>query len=122
MNAGFLTMALGWSTFTFPITACVLLFVGFLHCLSAQLVERSLFSHQFGHALDRRVALIFWLFVPPSRLISERDTFSFVEYRLLSMAFLGDNHRLHNPTRPQRTLSAMCLWPVLSVLYSSPQP
>jgi hypothetical protein len=61
-------------------------------------VERSLFSHQFGHALDRRVALIFWLFMPPSRLISERNTFSFVEDRLLSMALLAhDNARLLQP-------------------------
>ena len=55
--------------------------------------------------------------MPPSRLISERDTFSFVEYRLLSMAFLGDNHRLHNPTRPQRTLSAMCLAGIVGAVF-----
>ena len=103
-------MALGWSSFIFSTTSTCVLFVRFLHSLSAQAMERSLFSHHFGHILDRRVALIFWLFMPPSRLISERDTFSFVEDRLLSMAFLGDNDKLYEPdaTTSHSFLKCVC--------------
>jgi hypothetical protein len=79
-NAAILTLALDWSPFMIFITACTL-FWRHLHGLSAQPTARRIvqFSHHFWHALDRRVALIFWLFTLPSRLISERDTFSFAE-------------------------------------------
>lgn len=83
----------------------------------------ALFSHLFWHVLDRRVALIFWLFIITfSSYITTGRTFirgiltsfyGFFEYKVS----IG----LHNTLRPQRDFSSMCLWPVLSVLYSSPQ-
>jgi hypothetical protein len=83
----------------------------------------ALFSHLFWHVLDRRVALIFWLFIIIfSSYIRARRTF----IRGILISFYGFSQAQSQNSTSQHTattagLSSMCLWPALSVLYSSPQ-
>jgi hypothetical protein len=93
-------------------------------CVSSGGWYDALFSHLFWHVLDRRVALIFWLFII---IFSPyiRVGHTFIRGILISFFGFSFKHRislgLHDTLRPQRSLPSMCLWPVLSVLNSSPQ-
>jgi hypothetical protein len=92
-------------------------------CVSSDLWYDALFSHLFWHDLDRRVALIFWLFIITfSSYIRAGRTF----IRGILISFYGffqaqSRHSTSQHTATTAGLSSMCLWPVLSVLYSSPQ-
>lgn len=86
----------------------------------------ALFSHLFWHVLDRRVALIFWLFIILfSSYIRAGRTF----IRGILTSFYGFFQGQHGTSQLTATtaglfsvFSSMCLWPVLSVLYFPPQP
>jgi hypothetical protein len=76
----------------------------------------ALFTHLFWHVFDRRVALIFWLFmiIFSSYIRMERLSFRGILTSLYGLFRGGIG--FHNTTRPQ---GAMCLWPVLSALCCS---